>query len=152
MEKAIKGLDPVTDEPTKKMLQGLVEKKRKFDRLKQKVLTFQLAAFVCVLAFMLYFYKAVVLTSDNSLSKVLSQFVNESFHLYFLVAIAGIYATALYFKKKEEKAEAEFHTLRCEVIRKSGELWPQPYHWKKRTAVFQIMKSEFDINLFYESK
>lgn len=152
LEKAIEHLDSATDEPTKKMLQGLVDKKRKYDRFKRKVLTLQLVSFVCMLAFMLYFYKWIVLTSDNSLSIVLSRFVDVSFHLYFIIAIAGTYATALYYKKKETKAETEFHTLRCEVIRKSGELWPQPYHWKKRISVYQMMKAEFDINLFYESK
>ncbi|MTH52206.1 DUF2663 family protein [Bacillus mangrovi] len=152
MEETIKLLEPVTDEPTKRMLQGLVDKKRKFDDLKRKVLLLQLASFGLMIGFMVYFYNAVVLTSGNSLPAVLSRFVDESLHLYFLTAIAGAYATALFLKKKEEKAEKEFHTLRCEVIRKSGELWPQPYHWKKRIAVFQVMKSEFGINLFYESK
>ncbi|MBS2969443.1 YpbF family protein [Metabacillus sp. KIGAM252] len=152
MEKAIEQLEPITDEPTKKMLQSLVDKKRKFERLKKKVLSLQLTSFLCMIIFMVYFYKVIVLTSENSLSIVLSRFVDESFHLYFIVAIAGAYATALYFKKKEVKAETEYHALRCEVIRKSGELWPQPYHWKKRTSVFQMMKNEFDINLFYESK
>ena len=67
MEKAIEQLEPITDEPTK-MLQSLVDKKRKFENLKKKVLSLQLAAFVCMIIFMVYFYKVIVLTSDNSLS------------------------------------------------------------------------------------
>lgn len=144
--------DQSTDEPTKKMLQGLVDKKRKFDRYKKKCLHFQLFTFFCVLLFMGYFYFAILRQGHEEFSTVFSAFLESSFHLFFIMSIAGGYATSLYFKKKEEKAEKEFHELRCEVIRKSPELWPKPFHWKKREMVFQLMKNEFGINLFYESK
>jgi hypothetical protein len=75
-----------------------------------------------------------------------------TYHILVVLLIVGGYATAQYYKKKEEKAETEYHNLRCEVIRKSTELWPQPIQWQKRHEVFSMMKNEFDINLFHESK
>ncbi|MCD7033335.1 YpbF family protein [Metabacillus sp. GX 13764] len=152
MEKEFSSLNESTDEPTKKMLQSLVDKKRKFDKYKKKCLYCQLFTFGTVLAFMGYFYFCILKQSNSDISAMISLFLQQSFHLFFVMSIIAGYATALYFKKKEEKAEKEFHALRCEVIRKSPELWPKPYYWKKREQVFLMMKKKFGINLFYESK
>lgn len=62
------------------------------------------------------------------------------------------YCTSYYFKKKEEKSETDFHKLRCEIIQKSTDLWPQPDKWKARESVFHMMKHKYDINLYFESK
>ncbi|MRX71031.1 DUF2663 family protein [Bacillus lacus] len=153
MEQAIRELDQhTTDEPAKHMLQGLVEKKRKFDTLKKKCLQGQLFTFGFAICFMIYFYYFILQPNTVDFTVILSRFVQDPFHLFFVVGIAAGYATCVYYKKKEEKAEAEYHQLRCEVIKKSQELWPQPYFWKKRHEVYTMMKSEFGINLFFESK
>lgn len=152
VESQIVMLNHQTDEPTKQMLQNLVDRKRKFDKFKQKCFFYQMFTFITLIGFMAYLYRFVVQPSGGNIGYVFSSFVNETLHTFLVLTIVGGYATSLYFKKKEDKAETEYHNLRCEIIKKSPALWPQPFHWQKRNEVFKVMKKEFDINLFHESK
>ncbi|MBD1378644.1 DUF2663 family protein [Metabacillus arenae] len=152
MNQQIEQLDGFADEPTREMLQSLIDKKRKFDKYKTLCLRWQIFTFLSVLSFMAYFYFIILHPGDSNLSILLGQFTGDEMHIFFLVAIVAGYGSALHCKKKEEKAETEYHKLRCEVITKSPDLWPKPFLWKKRHEVFKVMKKEFDINLFYESK
>jgi hypothetical protein len=56
------------------------------------------------------------------------------------------------FREKKEKAEKEFHALRCEIIDKSKDLWKKEESWTSRHLVFEMMKKTFDINLYHENK
>ena len=51
-----------------------------------------------------------------------------------------------------EKAEKEYQLLRCEIIQKSKLLWENESEWKNRHKVFEMMKNNFDINLYHENK
>jgi hypothetical protein len=42
------------------------------------------------------------------------------------------------------KAEAIIQHLRCEIIQKSTDLWPQPEKWRARESVFHLMKHRYD--------
>ena len=140
------------DEPTKKMLHHLVERKRKYETYKSKCFKAQFLTFVLAMGFIVYLYAFIVKPTGGQLEMIFHYIFNGKYHILMVLLIVGGYGSAQYFKKKEEKAETEFHNLRCEVIRKSIELWPQPTHWKIRHEVFSLMKNEFDINLFHESK
>ncbi len=52
---------------------------------------------------------------------------------------------------KREKAEKEYHALRSEIIDRSKDLWKED-SWKKRNEVYELMKKEWDINLYHVSK
>ncbi|MEW8986220.1 MAG: DUF2663 family protein, partial [Bacillus sp. (in: firmicutes)] len=56
------------------------------------------------------------------------------------------------FRNKRDKAEKEFHALRCEIIDKSKDLWRKEEAWSNRHLVFEMMKKNYDINLFHENK
>lgn len=141
-----------TDEPTKKMLDNLVERKNKFELYKMKCFRAQFVTFVLLMGFIVYLYTFIIKPSGDQVGQIFHKIFDGPFHIFIVLSIVGGYATAQYFKKKEEKAETEFHNLRCELIRKSTELWQKPSQWQNRHEVFTMMKKEFDINLFHESK
>ncbi|MED4400740.1 DUF2663 family protein [Metabacillus fastidiosus] len=140
------------DEPTKQVLQNLVNKKRKMEKYRQKRFSAQMFTFITSIIFILYIYFSIIKYSLGDIGFIISSILNDSLHIVVVLCIAAGYATALYFKKKEDKTENEFHSLRCEVVRKSTDYWPQPELWERRHEVLQMMKREFDINLFQESK
>lgn len=152
IETKIQLLKNHTDEPTKQMLDNLVERKRKFETYKNKCFRAQFFTFVLVMGFIVYLYAFIIKPTGGQIDVVLHALFDGEYHIFFILLIVGGYATAQYYKKKEDKAETEFQNLRCEVIRKSAELWPQPTQWQKRHEVYSMMKQEFDINLFHESK
>lgn len=69
-----------------------------------------------------------------------------------LIFIIGLYGFMNLIRGKRDKAEKEFHALRCEIIDKSKDLWKKEDEWKNRHIVFEMMKENFDINLFHENK
>ncbi|APH04569.1 DUF2663 family protein [Bacillus weihaiensis] len=152
IEPFIQQLNYHTDLPTKKMLNNLVDRKRKFDGYKDKCFKAQLFTFTILIGFLVYLYVYIIQPSGGRIEFVISSIFDGELHLFIVLLIVAGYATAKYYKKKEDKAEKEFHALRCEVISKSSELWPQPTRWEKRHDVFAMMKNEYDINLFHESK
>ncbi|MGG3844917.1 DUF2663 family protein [Aeribacillus composti] len=150
MERQIKDL-PYTDQPTKHMLQGLIERKREFETYKQKCLVWKIITFVEVIIFIVFIYFNVYQRLETDLLFVLFYFFQSS-HLFAVLLIAFSYSTAVYFKKKEEKAEKEYHELRWEIIDKSTDFWKSEEEWMNRDKVFSVMKKEFDINLYYKTK
>ncbi|MGM7721885.1 DUF2663 family protein [uncultured Metabacillus sp.] len=152
IETRIQLLKDHTDEPTKKMLHHLVERKRKLEKYKNKCFHAQFFTFVLVMGFIVYLYAFIIKPAGNQVGVIFHKLFDGTYHILVVLLIVAGYATAQFYKKKEEKAESEYHNLRCEVIRKSADLWPQPTQWKNRHEVFTMMKNEYDINLFHESK
>ena len=69
-----------------------------------------------------------------------------------LMAVIGLFGLMNVFRQKRDKAEKEFHLLRCEIIDKSKDLWGKEDQWKNRHIVFEMMKKNYDINLYHENK
>lgn len=152
MESAIIELDHRTDQATRQMLQKVVEKKRKFDKLKVLHLNIMWAVVISSFLYLLLLYKNVMEPFSYSFSAMFSAFVNMPFNMYFLVFIVALYGFMNLLKEKREKAEKEFNALRCEIIDKSKDLWKKDEEWKNRHTVFEMMKKSFDINLYHENK
>lgn len=152
IETKIQQLNHHTDEPTKKMLQNLVERKRKFESYKRKCFQTQFITFVLLMGYIVYLYSFIIKPNGGELAMIFHLIFDNSLHTFIILIIVAGYATAQYFKKKEDKSETEYHNLRCEVIRKSKDLWHKPSQWQNRHEVYTMMKNEFDINLFHESK
>ncbi|WP_226666909.1 DUF2663 family protein [Metabacillus litoralis] len=152
IETRIQLLKDHTDAPTKKMLENLVERKRKFDDYKKKCFKAQFITFLMLMGFVVYLYTFLIKPAGGQIEIVFRSLFDGEIHIFIVLLIVGGYATAQFYKKKEDKAEKEYHNLRCEVIRKSAELWPLPTPWQNRDEVFTMMKEEYDINLFHESK
>ncbi|WP_243386482.1 DUF2663 family protein [Bacillus kexueae] len=151
MDKEIEKL-PFTDKPTKSMLFELVKRKRKYEAFKAKCLLWQVLTFILCGVFFVYLYTILYLPFNGQIAYMLKQFINDGRNGLFVLVIGASYATALYFKKKEDKKEKEFHALRCEIIDKSTDLWKSEEAWKERDQIFAFMKKKFDINLYFESK
>ncbi len=138
------------DEVTKEMLLAVIERKRKWEYLKKRTLLLQVAAFAGLAVFSLY----IVLNGAafGTWSERFAWFFAAPVHVSFLLFLCTLYWAAVYYKGKSEKAEEEFHALRCEIIQKSIDLWKEEEQWNKRHQVFAWMKREYDINLYYEHR
>ncbi|KEZ50752.1 hypothetical protein AZ46_0208875 [Metabacillus indicus LMG 22858] len=152
VEKQILELGGSTDQATREMLQSVLNKKRKYDRYKKNCFKWQMFTLFGGLVYFLYVYQFIVVPNGSNIGYMLGELVGSVLHFFVVLLLGSGYATARYYKKKEEKYEKEYHGLRTEIIRKSSELWPQPYHWKKRGEVYDMMKKHYDINLYFESK
>ncbi|KAB2338354.1 DUF2663 family protein [Cytobacillus depressus] len=152
MESSIKMLDDRTDQATRQMLQKVVERKTKFDTFKLRHLIAMWATMFLSFCYFIYLYQTVMKPYSYSFSAMFSVFVNQSANLYFLVMTVGLYGLMNVLRAKREKAEKEFHALRCEIIDKSKDLWKKEDEWKNRHTVFEMMKANYDINLYHENK
>ncbi|RAP09198.1 YpbF family protein [Bacillus velezensis] len=152
MDSLWKQLDRFADGPTKQMLQALVKRKLKYENYAAQCRRWQWASLVCFsLMCILLMFKSFN-APQASPQLILQEVLGHTVYLCWIMASAFAYCTSYYFKKKEEKAEGEFHKLRCEIIQKSTDLWPQPEKWRARESVFHLMKHRYDINLYFESK
>lgn len=152
IEKKISELNDYTDEVTKQMLQHSVEKKRKFEKLKARAYYMKLTVLFLLSIFLVYVYKTIVLPYSHSTELMISIFLDGSIYFFFVFVIGGLYGGVRYFDKKKDEAEDKYHAIRCEIIDKSKDLWKEPTQWRERQRVFEMMKKEFDVNLYHESK
>jgi hypothetical protein len=152
IEQPIRELGSHADEAAKFMLQSVVEKKRKLNSYEKILNYWKWMTFLSLAMFFIYLTLMIIQPNQTSTWGMISAFFDQTLHLLFLLFIFAQYGTVLYLKKKKDKAEDEFHAIRCEIIRKSIELWPQPSHWKERLHVYETMKKHFDINLYHEHK
>lgn len=152
VEAPILQLEEWTDPATKQMLQKVVERKRKFDAFTFRHLVVMWATVFLSLIYIYFLYKTVAVPYSYSFAAMFSAFVDKTYNLYLLVIIGGLFGLMNLLREKREKAEKEFHALRCEIIDKSKDLWKHEDSWKKRHKVFEMMKKNYDINLYHENK
>lgn len=152
MESSIIMLVEHTDQATKMMLQNVIDRKNKFDKIKRDHLFVTLATLLLGFLFLIYLYVFIVKPYYYSFFDMFSMFVNHYINLFYMLTVFGYYGYMLYLKKELDKAEKEYHDLRCEIIDKSKDLWKQEEAWKNRHKVFELMKEKFDINLYHENK
>jgi hypothetical protein len=152
MEQDIVNLDDRTDPATKKMLQNLIDRKKKFDKYKSRHLFSVWVTIGLISLYFCYLYVSVMKPYSYSFAEIFSVFVQNSANLYFLILTVGTYGLMILLKEKREKAEKEYHGLRCEIVDRSKDLWKKEEEWKNRHIVFEMMKKRFDINLYHENK
>lgn len=152
MEPAITKLDDRTDHATKKMLNNLIDRKRKFDKYKSRHLLSVWITIGLITLYFYYLYVTVMQPYSYSFAEIFSVYVQNSANLYFLILTVGTYGLMILLKEKREKAEKEYHALRCEIVDRSKDLWKKEEEWKNRHVVFEMMKKTYDINLYHENK
>lgn len=151
MEQSIRNLDESTDEATKMMLQKVVDKRRKYTRLKgQHLIVLWLTSIIACL-FFLYVYETIIQPYGYSFAAMFSAFIQKTEHLYMLFVFIGGYGTMNLLRTKRDDAEQEYDELRCEIIDKSSDLWCDKDAWKQRHRVYEMMLQKYDINLYHES-
>lgn len=152
MESSILLLDDRTDQATKKMLDNVVKRKQKFDRFKFRHEMAVFGAITLITAYLAYLYYTIATIYSYSFAAMFSAFVSDSNNLFFLITSVGMFGLMNLLKTKREKAEKEYHGLRCEIIDRSKDLWKKEEEWKNRHLVFEMMKKNYDINLYHENK
>lgn len=152
MESPIMMLDERTDQATRKMLQKVVERKQKFDRLTRLHLMVMWSTIFITFVYFVYLYFTTIKPYSYSFAALFSNFVNHSSNLFMLMVIFGLFGLMNVYRQKRDKAEKEFHALRCEIIDKSKDLWKKEDEWKNRHLVFEMMKKNYDVNLYHENK
>ncbi|WP_174734043.1 YpbF family protein [Mesobacillus harenae] len=152
MEPSILMLDERTDQTAKKMLDNVVKRKRKFENLKSRHILVMCLTMAFAFFFFLYLFLTVVQPYSYSFAQMFTAFVSDSVNLYLLVIVVGTFGWMNLLREKREKAEKEYHALRCEIIDKSKDLWKKEDEWKSRHLVFELMNTKYDINLYHENK
>lgn len=152
MESPIRMLDERTDEATKKMLMKVVERKQKFDILTKRHLLVMWSTIFITFCYFLYLYFFLFEPYSYSFAAMFSIFVSKASSVFMLMLVMGLYGYMNLLREKRDKAEKEFHALRCEIIDKSKDLWKKEDQWQNRHLVFDMMKKNYDINLFHENK
>lgn len=152
MEQPIFMLDDKTDPATKQMLENVVKRKRKFDDFKWNHNLSIMLTLTITTCFLLYLYKTIISNYSYSFLEMFSVFLQRDINLWFLVSTIGMYGLMNFLKTKREKAEKEYHALRCEIVDRSKDLWKKEEEWKSRHLVFEMMKEKYDINLYHENK
>ncbi|MGG4011906.1 DUF2663 family protein [Bacillus smithii] len=151
MDSVLLMLDDGTDEATKQMLQNLIERKRKLDKLHKKQMFFLSLFFLYTFLFIYLFYKKLLIPYSDSAFQIISSFFDSRMMLLLLLAGAALLGAVKIFRDQKDKAEEEFHALRCEIIDKSKDLWKNDA-WENRYKIFEMMERKFGINLYHESK
>ncbi|RHW41220.1 DUF2663 family protein [Neobacillus notoginsengisoli] len=152
MEEPIRKLDERTDYATKQMLDNVVKRKKKFEKAKLKHHVSIAAALMVAGVFLAYTYYTVVLNYSYSFYSMFSAFVQKGTNFYLLITTFSLYGMMIIFKEQRDKKEKEYHELRCEIVDRSKDLWKKEDEWKSRHLVFEMMKREYDINLYHEKK
>ncbi|EDL63611.1 YpbF family protein [Bacillus sp. SG-1] len=151
MNSHIAKLDEWTDLATKQMLQNVIERKQKWDKLKRFHLIMLWGSVFFAFILIYYFYNKVIGPYSYSFEAVFSAFFSKESHLYAFLFITGMFGAVKVLYDKKEKAEKDYHALRSEIIDRSKDLWKED-SWKKRHRVYELMKKEWDINLYHVSK
>lgn len=151
LDEHIKNLDNWTDEATKQMLQNVVKRKRKFDKFEKRHLIFLWLTIFSFTFYGIFLYTKIFMPYSYSASMMFSAFLSNSYNVYFIVVSFSLYGYLTVLKKKVDKYEKEYHALRCEIIDKAPDLW-KGEAWEKRHLVFEMMKKQYDINLYHENK
>ncbi|WP_255350557.1 DUF2663 family protein [Anoxybacillus sp. KU2-6(11)] len=98
----------------------------------------------------MYIYQTVFVLHRTSVESVVMALIDERI-FWFVALISSFGWLVSFYKKKTEKAEQDFHALRCEFIQKSNELL-QERAWEKRHVLYEWMKKTHDISLYHENK
>ncbi|WP_252183517.1 YpbF family protein [Rossellomorea vietnamensis] len=144
-------LNDRTDLATKQMLHNVIDKKQKWDKFKRLHLLLLWSSVFLAFCFLYYFYNKIIDPYSYSFEAVFSAVFSKESHLYIFLFLVGMFGAVRVLYTKREKAEKEYHALRSEIIDRSKDLWKED-SWKKRNEVYELMKKEWDINLYHVSK
>lgn len=139
------------DEVGQVIIKDLCELKKKHDKKEAELKFYKgglLLASVLFLVYVLFFSVVPYRFHFNSMITVLINNVNNYF---FIALIVTFFYRMKFIEKKAESAEKEYNALRCEVIQRTEELWPDGERRQKRHLFLKEMKDKYNINLYYEN-
>lgn len=86
----------------------------------------------------------------NQPGSMIKEIVSSNLNFNLFIVILFLYGGHNIYSKKFKKSESEFHSLRCEVIRRGEEIWPGE-QWNNRHETFQELDDVYGINLYHEN-
>lgn len=141
-----------TDQATKQMLENVRKRKAKFDIAeKRHFISIYLTIFLAF-SYVCYFYFTIAKLYSYSFFAMFSASLNDIVNVLLLGSTIISYGSMNVLKQQKDKKEKEYQELRCEIVDRSKDLWKREEEWKNRHIVFEIMKNNYDINLYHEKK
>lgn len=150
MDENVKDL-PFTDEPTKVIIQELVDRKRHFQRKKMHYKFLLLLAFICTLMLLSNFLITFYSVSNHSFVGTYFLFQDDKLTWALALMTVASFLLVKFYKVGLSESKDDYKALRLEVIQKSTDLWQEIECWTHRHKVFYKLKQDYDINLFYEN-
>ncbi|EMT47346.1 MULTISPECIES: YpbF family protein [Anoxybacillus] len=139
------------DEVTKVILQRIIAHKKEWIDMEKRMKWALILFLFSLILFGLYTYQTIFIPNHTSIQRMIGAIIHDERMLSFVAFVSSVGWLVSFYKKKSEKAEQDFHALRCEFIQKSSELL-QEEAWKKRHLLFTWMKETYDIQLYHENK
>lgn len=143
----------MVSEVTLEIMGQLIERRQKEQKYEETLLKWSLSLFVVIFFSLIYiyFYKLTMIEKAFAGSHTTIDYIFED-KLLLVMGIAML--TCLFqmfvYKNKHKKAENEYEELRITTIDRGEELWEKPVPWNHRHEVYDWMKKEHDINLYYK--
>lgn len=100
--------------------------------------------------FFSYFYLTVAKIYSYSFFAMFSAAVNDSVNVLLFFVTLSLFGAMNVLKQQKEKKEKEYQELRCEIVDRSKDLWKKEDQWGNRHIIFEMMKKNYDINLYHE--
>ncbi|MDF2856069.1 MAG: hypothetical protein K0Q87_1920 [Neobacillus sp.] len=141
-----------TDEATKQMLENVRKRKQKFDDAKKWHYFAIYSTLSFAFLFFSYFYLTVAKIYSYSFFAMFSAAVNDSVNVLLFFVTLCLFGAMNLLKQQKDKKEKEYQELRCEIVDRSKDLWKKEDQWGKRHIIFEMMKKNYDINLYHEKK
>jgi hypothetical protein len=141
-----------TDEATKQMLENVRKRKQKFDDAKKWHYFAIYSTLSFAFLFFSYFYLTVAKIYSYSFFAMFSAAVNDSVNVLLFFVTLCLFGAMNLLKQQKDKKEKEYQELRCEIVDRSKDLWKKEDQWGNRHIIFEMMKKNYDINLYHEKK
>jgi uncharacterized membrane protein (DUF485 family) len=139
-------------EVAKQIQQDIFQKKKEFEALKKKTNQFKVLTFLAFTFFLIYITVFVVQPYAYSLDQIVSAFINNSFHFFFLLLICLGYITAYLFQKRTVQAEEVYYSLRHGFLEGPSDSCSTTETWKEKEVRVEVLKNKFDVNINTENK
>lgn len=131
------------------ILEGLINKKRKEETFRNRLLKCALSLLCTVILFIIYFIFKTSGTGNigsNPLSFILEDKIFLMLFMLFFILLGRM----TFLQKKFDKAEKEVDALREEIIDRSSEIWDTIEDWNQRVIIYKHLNETYDINLFHK--
>lgn len=138
-------------EDAKMLLDELLQRKRKWDRLKSDLLFAHAASAISFGFFGLVFYQRIIRHAGGQVLDMLSRFSDQPIVLLLLIVTGACLALARSIANKTEEAKEKYEALRKETIDKFKSDWQKNLKSEARDVISKHMYNEHDINLTYKS-
>ncbi len=138
-------------EDAKMMLDELLQRKRKWDKLQSDLMWVHIFSFFSFALFAYFFYQHLIRFAGGQVWVMLSRMGDNPAVLLLLLVFLGSLALARSVANKCDEAKTKYEDLRKEAIDKFKSDWQKNIKSEARDAISRRMQAEHDINLIYKS-